>query len=68
MSGPAELTDRQRRQLREVYATLHELAASDGVPAVVAASRAALAEVHAALVGQGLEFDFYSHRWLEART
>jgi hypothetical protein len=68
MSGPAELTDRQVRQLREVYATLHELAADGGIPAVVAGCRAALAEVHAAMVGQGLEFDFYSHRWLGADT
>lgn len=60
----AELTARETERLRECYATLHELAASCGVPAVRAAARAAVAEVHVALDGQGLEFEMYTHRWL----
>lgn len=68
MNGQAELTDKQERQLREVYHLLHELAVDCPVPAVAAASRNALAEVHTALVGQALEFEFYSQRWLEAET
>ena len=68
MNGRTELTAEHERQLREVYAALHELAAECAVPAVTAAARAALAEVHAALAGQALEFEFYSQRWLEAGT
>ncbi|WP_410619976.1 DUF6052 family protein [Amycolatopsis sp. cmx-8-4] len=58
-----ELTEREQERLRECYATLHELAASCGVPAVRAAARAAVAEVHVALDGQALEFEMYTHRW-----
>jgi len=68
MNGQAELTAAQELRLREVYAILHELAADCEVPAVVAAARAALAEVHTALAGQAIEFEFYSQRWLEAGT
>ncbi|WP_326821760.1 DUF6052 family protein [Streptosporangium sp. NBC_01639] len=59
-----ELTSREQQQLRECYATLHELAATCAVPAVRAAARAAVAEVHVALDGQALEFEMYTHRWL----
>jgi hypothetical protein len=61
-----ELTEREQRQLRECYATLHELAATCAVPAVRAAARTAVAEVHVALDGQALEFEMYTHRWLAA--
>ncbi|MER6949836.1 DUF6052 family protein [Nonomuraea sp. NPDC000554] len=59
-----ELTAREQQQLRECYATLHELAATCAVPAVRAAARAAVAEVHVALDGQALEFEMYTHSWL----
>lgn len=58
-----ELTAHEERQLREVYATLHELAATCSVPAVRTAARAAVAEVHTALDGQALEFELYTSRW-----
>lgn len=61
----AELTTKERQQLRDCYTTLHELAASCGVPSVRAAARAAVAEVHVALEGQALEFEMYTHRWAE---
>ncbi|MGH3646419.1 MAG: DUF6052 family protein [Micromonosporaceae bacterium] len=61
----ATLTARQRQQLFDCYANLHELVAWCDVPAVRAAARAAVAEVHAALDGQALEFECYSHRWEE---
>jgi hypothetical protein len=60
-----ELTTKEQRQLRECYTTLHELAETCAVPSVRAAARAAVAEVHVALDGQALEFEMYSHRWLE---
>jgi len=63
MNDLGELSGTQERQLRECYATLHYLAESCRVPSVRAASRMALAELHAALDGQALEFEFYSHRW-----
>jgi hypothetical protein len=65
MNDRGELSGRQQRQLRECYATLQDLAGSCTVPSVQAASRMALAELHAALDGQALEFDFYSHRWAD---
>lgn len=61
-----ELTPREEQQLRDCYATLHELAANCAVPAVRAAARAAVAEIHVALDGQALDFEMYSHRWLAA--
>jgi hypothetical protein len=64
MSARDELTGAQERQLRDCYATLHDLAGSVEVPSVLAAVRAALAELHAALDGQALDFEFYSHRWV----
>lgn len=63
MSVRSELSGKQERQLRECYATLQELAGSCEVPSVLAATRVALAELHAALDGQALHFEFYSHRW-----
>jgi len=60
-----ELTGREQRQLRECYSTLHELAENCAVPSVRAAARAAVAEVHVALDGQAMEFEMYSHRWLD---
>ncbi|WP_049563100.1 DUF6052 family protein [Nonomuraea sp. SBT364] len=63
MTNADELSDKQERQLRDCYATLHELAETCGVPSVVAAARAAVAELHAALDGQALDFGFYSHKW-----
>jgi Family of unknown function (DUF6052) len=60
-----ELTAREEQQLRDVYTTLHELAASCAVPARRAAARAAVAEVHVAMNGQALEFEHYTSRWLE---
>ena len=60
-----ELTPREEQQLLECYATLHELAATCAVPAVRAAARAAVADVHVALDGQALEFEYYTSRWLE---
>jgi hypothetical protein len=59
-----ELTAREQQQLRECYATLHELAATCAVPAVRTAARAAVAEVHVALDGQAMDFEMYTHRWL----
>lgn len=54
--------------MRNCYATLHELAASCEVPSVRAAARMAVAELHAALDGQALDFEFYSHRWAAGGT
>jgi hypothetical protein len=59
----AELRTTEEHELRHCYAALHGLAASCAVPAVRAAARAAVAELHAALDGQALDFDFYGHRW-----
>lgn len=59
----AELSDVHARLLRECYGALHQLAAECTVPSVLAAARAALAELHAALEGQALEFEYYSQRW-----
>jgi len=64
-NGRGELSGVQERQLRECYRTLHQLVDSCDVPAVLAATRMALAELHAALDGQALEFEFYSHRWAD---
>jgi hypothetical protein len=61
----AEPTTREQQQLRECYTILHDLAANGTAPSVRAAARAAVAEVHVALDGQALEFEMYSHHWLE---
>jgi Family of unknown function (DUF6052) len=62
-SALAELHPIEERELRTCYAALQELAASCAVPAVRAAARLAVAELHAALDGQALDFDYYSQRW-----
>ncbi len=64
MSGYArpELSPAEEEKLKRVYDDLLQLAASD-VPAVAAASRAALAQVATALSGQGLFYELYSKRW-----
>jgi len=62
-NGLTELSDKQAQQLRACYVRLHELADSVEVPSVLAAVRTAIAELHAALDGQALDFEFYSHRW-----
>jgi hypothetical protein len=61
-----ELTQDQVQKLRRCYQDLKELAATCRVPSVRAAARVALAEVHAALNGQGLEYELYSHVWQSA--
>jgi hypothetical protein len=64
----AELTVEQEQQLLECYAILHRLAESCTVPSVSAATRMALAELHAAIDGQALGFEYYSHRWSEKNS
>jgi hypothetical protein len=63
-AGP-RLTPDEEERLRRSYLDLKELATSCQVPAVRAAARAALAQVHAALSGQGLDFELYSSEWTE---
>lgn len=63
MSGNTELSTDERAKLVQTYENLHELALC-GVPSVRSAARCAVAEVHAALDGQGIEFEYYSHKWL----
>lgn len=62
----AELSPTERYKLVETYRHLQELATC-GVPAVRSAARIAVAEVHAALDGQAIDFEYYSHRWLPER-
>ncbi len=57
-----ELTADDRRRLERAYEDLLELATSCEVPAVKAAARMALAQVHQALNGQGLRYELYSNR------
>ena len=57
-----ELSEADQQKLRRVYDDLLDLAASD-VPAVAAAARAALAQVHTALNGEGLLYELYSNKW-----
>jgi hypothetical protein len=57
-----ELSEADQQKLRRVYDDLLALAASD-VPAVAAAARAALAQVHTALNGEGLLYELYSKQW-----
>jgi Family of unknown function (DUF6052) len=56
--------DEEERLLRS-YQDLKELAANCEVPSVRAAARAALAQLHTALSGQGLAHDLYSSEWSE---
>ncbi|HVD01891.1 MAG TPA: DUF6052 family protein [Candidatus Dormibacteraeota bacterium] len=64
MTGYAkpELSKSEQERLRRVYDDLQQLAASE-VPAVAAAARAALAQVHTALNGEGLAYELYSKNW-----
>ena len=64
MTGYAkpELTQGEQEKLKRVYDDLLELASSD-VPSVAAAARAALAQVAAALSGEGLHYELYSKNW-----
>lgn len=62
--GPRLRPDEEDR-LRRSYADLKELATNCQVPSVRAAARAALAQMHAALSGQGLGYDLYSTDWSE---
>jgi Family of unknown function (DUF6052) len=63
---PGELTETEVALLRRAYDALHTLSASCSSPGVRAASRQAVAELYAALDGEGLEFDYYTHRWAES--
>ncbi|AYV33072.1 hypothetical protein EES41_40570 (plasmid) [Streptomyces sp. ADI95-16] len=63
MNGQAELTAWQEQELKDSYARLLRLADTVEVPGVLAAVRSALAELHAALEGQALEFAFHSRDW-----
>ncbi|UUV29032.1 DUF6052 family protein [Amycolatopsis roodepoortensis] len=65
-NATGELSAEHRHALIDTYLTLHELAIGCAVPSVRAAARAAVAEVHAALDGQAIDFEFYSHRWVPA--
>ncbi|MEY9211888.1 hypothetical protein NI17_008260 [Thermobifida halotolerans] len=67
-NGRAELSAEEKRRLRECYDVLQEFAGTGPVPSVRAAARVAVAELHAVLDGQAMDFDFYSHRWLEDGT
>ncbi|HLQ62417.1 MAG TPA: DUF6052 family protein [Candidatus Acidoferrales bacterium] len=58
-----ELSDDHRRRLERAYEDLLELSVSCPVPAVKAAARLALAQVHQALNGQGLRYELYSNRF-----
>ena len=57
-----ELSDADKQKLKRVYDDLLDLSSSE-VPSVAAAARAALAQVAAALSGQGLHYELYSKRW-----
>ena len=58
----AELSADHRQRLERAYDDLLELATACPVPAVKAAARLALAQVHQALNGQGLRYELYSNR------
>lgn len=62
--GPRLSPDEEQR-LRRCYEDLKQLAGSCQVPAVRAAARAALAQVHAAMSGQGLGYELYSADWAQ---
>ncbi|MFJ9829562.1 DUF6052 family protein [Streptomyces sp. NPDC101160] len=63
MNGQAELTEAQERELLDCYGALLRIVETVRVPGVQSAARMALAEVHAAVEGQALEFDLYSRRF-----
>ena len=62
--GPRLRPDEEER-LRRSYQDLRELAANCEVPSVRAAARAALAQLHSAMSGQGLAYELYSGDWSE---
>jgi Family of unknown function (DUF6052) len=57
-----ELSPDDKDKLKRVYDDLLDLTLSE-VPSVAAAAKAALAQVAAALSGQGLNYELYSKRW-----
>ena len=57
-----ELTAEQVATLRRCFEDLKQLATCQ-VPSVRAAARVAAAEVHAALSGQGIDYQLYSNEW-----
>ena len=66
MSEPGpRLRPEEEERLRRSYEDLKELASNCEVPSVRAAARAALAQLHTALSGQGLDYDLYSAGWPE---
>ena len=66
MSEPGpRLSPEEEQRLRRCYEDLQQLAGSCQVPAVRAAARAALAQMHTALSGQGLGSELYSSEWRE---
>ncbi len=62
-----ELTPAQRERLRRAYDDLMALATGCEVASVRAAARAGLAQVHAALNGQGLLYELHSERFQDPR-
>jgi hypothetical protein len=66
MSEPGQRLrpDEEERLLRS-YQDLKELATNCQIPSVRAAARAALAQLHTALSGQGLVHEFYSSDWTD---
>jgi Family of unknown function (DUF6052) len=66
MSEPGQrLRPDEAERLLRSYQDLKELAANCEAPSVRAAARAALAQLHTALSGQGLGHEFYSSDWSE---
>jgi hypothetical protein len=63
-AGPRLSPDEEER-LRRAYQDLKELAIHCQVPSVRAAARAALAQLHTALSGEGLGYELYSAEWAE---
>jgi hypothetical protein len=61
---PFRLSAEQIERLRRCYQDLKELARCQ-IPSVRAAARVAVAELHAALSGQGLDYEHYSSEWSE---
>lgn len=62
-----ELTAEQVATLRRCFEDLKQLATCQ-VPSVRAAARVAAAEVHAALSGQGIDYQLYSNEWSSSST
>ncbi len=67
MNEVSRLSPEEQQRLARVFADLKQLATSE-VPSVRAAARAALAQVHTALNGQGLAYELYSSEWLNKNT